>query len=320
MPIRFGIASTKGNMSAISQRNIPRRSYKRMKDKLSLLFNGLAISTLVGGGGTQLASLSLVPEAVAQSQPQSEPDRKATPDLAGLLAATRAMTMAKPLPGLSVGEASYPAFGIRILLVDFDQGRFDLRLEEQRAGTGSRSADFLEAKEDVFVVNGGFFEKAINDVLSPSGLLIVDGQVVSREHPRAGSGILTFDGSRVGVAPRKSLTGRSILREALQVGPLLVDPGGVKGIYKDDIERHNRGAFCLRGDQFTAVIVEGGLSLFQFADLLSLPAGEGGFGCAVAINLDGGPSTQALLRAGTDRREVAGGSPVQNAIVISRRN
>jgi hypothetical protein len=39
----------------------------------------------------------------------------------------------------------------------------------------------------------------------------------------------------------------------------------------------------------------------------------------VAINLDGGPSTQAILRAGKENREVAGGAPVQNAIVISRR-
>jgi hypothetical protein len=290
-----------------------------MKAIFSLLFSILVVLTLLIVGGLAGGLPSFVAGALAQSQPQSAPDREGTPDLAGLLAATKGMKLTKPMPGLSVGEASYPAFGIRILRVDFDQGRFDLRLEEQRARKGNRAADFLEAKDDVFVINGGFFEKALNDSLSPSGLLIMEGLVVSEEHPRAGSGVLTFDGSRVGIAPRKSLTDRSTLREALQVGPLLVDPGGVKGIYKDDVERHNRGAVCLSGDVFSAIVVEGGLSLFQFADLLSRPAKEGGFGCDVAINLDGGPSTQAILRAGKQSKEIAGGSPVQNAIVISRR-
>jgi hypothetical protein len=282
-------------------------------------FKALSVVLGLAACGLAFAPPGLFPMAFAQSQPQSEPDREGTPELAGLLAATKAMKLSKPMPGLAVGEATYPAFGIRVLRVDFDQRRFDLRLEEQRARKGNRAADFLETKEDVFVINGGFFEKAPNDVLSPSGLLIMEGLVVAEEHPRAGSGILYSDGSRVGIAPRKSLTERSTLREALQVGPLLVDPGGAKGVYKDDVERHNRGAICLRGDVFSAVVVEGGLSLFQFADLLSRPAKNGGFACEVAINLDGGPSTQALLRAGKDERDVAGGSPVQNAIVVSRR-
>jgi hypothetical protein len=282
-------------------------------------FKGLLTIPCLVVGAVAFAPPQLFLIALAQSQPQSAPDREGTPDLPGLLAATKAMKLSKPVPGLAAGEATYPAFGIRVLRVDFDQRRFALRLEEQRAATGSRAADFVETKEDVFVINGGFFEKAPNNVLSASGLLIMEGLVVAEEHPRAGSGILTFDGSKVGIAARKSLTDRSTLREALQVGPLLVDPGGAKGIYKDDVERHNRGAICLRGDMFSAVVVEGGLSLFQFADLLSLPAKDGGFGCEVAINLDGGPSTQAVLRAGKDLREVAGGSPVQNAIVVSQR-
>ena len=66
-------------------------------------------------------------------------------------------------------------------------------------------------------------------------------------------------------------------------------------------------------------VVEGGISLFQLADLLSLPESEGGFGCDVAINLDGGPSTQAVLRAGSVHREIAGGSTVQNVLIVSRK-
>jgi uncharacterized protein YigE (DUF2233 family) len=287
-----------------------------MNAGISRLSFALAVSASIGLAGLPVTGPGSASLALAQSGPQSKPDREATPDLAGLLAALAAMQKTEPLPGLSVGEAIDPAFGIRILVVDFDQARFGLRVVEQRTATGSHAADFLETADDVFVINGGFFEKSSGNQLSPSGLLIAGGAVVAEEHPRAGSGILYSDGARVGIAPRNALANRSALREAIQVGPLLVDPGGVKGIYKDDVERHDRSAICLRGEVFTAIAVEGGMSLFQLADLLSLPAADGGFGCDVAINLDGGPSTQALLRAGQERRDIAGASPVQNAIVV----
>jgi len=52
---------------------------------------------------------------------------------------------------------------------------------------------------------------------------------------------------------------------------------------------------------------------------LSLPEAEGGFGCDVAINLDGGPSTQAALRAGSAQAEIAGEWTVHNALIVSRK-
>jgi hypothetical protein len=62
------------------------------------------------------------------------------------------------------------------------------------------------------------------------------------------------------------------------------------------------------------IAVEGGLSLFQLATLLAAPEGVG---CDVALNLDGGPSTQALFRAGGRRIAVEGGWPVANALIVS---
>jgi len=256
--------------------------------------------------------------AVAQSD-APKADLESEPDLAGLLAAVKGMTMAKPISGLSAGSADYAKYGIRIHVFDFEQARFAMRVAEQKAATGSPVGDLLEGKGDVFVINGGFFERDGRDRLSPSGLLIIDGKVVAEEHQRAGSGVIYVEADGVAITRRKDFRDRSRVRHALQVGPLLVDPGGVKGIYKNDVERHNRSAICLRGTSFTAFVVEGGISLFQFADLLSLPNDGGGFGCDIAINLDGGPSTQAVLRAGAVRTEIAGGTTVENAIVVSRR-
>ena len=265
---------------------------------------------------------SLTPVASAQSpmpKADAEPDRESEPDLAGLLAAITDLRMEEPLPGLTVGAADYAAYGIRIHVFDFTKANFQITLAEQKASTGSHATDFLEAKDDVFVINGGFFERDRADRLSPSGLLIVDGNMVAEEHDRAGSGVIYAGENGVAIAYRKDLSDRSKMRDAVQVGPILVDPGGVKGIYKNVPERHNRSAICLRGTSFTAFVVEGGISLFQLADLLSLPPASGGFGCDVAINLDGGPSTQAVLSAGTTRRGIGGGTTAQNFIVVSRK-
>lgn len=255
--------------------------------------------------------------ALAQSD-VPKADLESEPDLAGLLAAVKGMTMAKPISGLSAGTADYAKYGIRIHVFDFEQARFTMRVAEQKAATGSPVGDLLDG-DDVFVINGGFFERDSRDRLSPSGLLIIDGKVVAEEHQRAGSGVIYVEADGVAITRRKDFRDRARVRHALQVGPLLVDPGGVKGIYKNDLERHNRSAICLRGTSFTAFVVEGGISLFQLADLLSRPRDGGGFGCDIAINLDGGPSTQAVLRAGKVRSEIAGGTTVENAIVVSRK-
>ena len=42
-------------------------------------------------------------------------------------------------------------------------------------------------------------------------------------------------------------------------------------------------------------------------------------GADIAINLDGGPSTQAVLRAGNISRAIQGGTTVQNGLVISNK-
>lgn len=102
------------------------------------------------------------------------------------------------------------------------------------------------------------------------------------------------------------------VKHAIQVGPVLVDPSGVRGNYWDVGGQFNRSAACLREGSLTVFVVEGRMSLFQSADLLSLPKATDGFGFGfdIAINLDGEPSTQAALRAGSARTEITRKSTV----------
>jgi len=107
--------------------------------------------------------------------------------------------------------------------------------------------------------------------------------------------------------------------DAVQAGPMVVDPGGKNGVYRNDFNRHDRTAVCTNNAAVVVVVVKGGLSLFELGALLSAAEKDGGFACDKAINLDGGPSTQASLAAGEQSIEIEGTWRSQNAVLFERR-
>jgi len=271
------------------------------------------------GVGFVLAAMVAFAAAAGAAEAPRNPDAKALPepDLSLLLESGKAARAARLIAGLDYRLISVPAFGLKIHAFAFDRRRFNLRTVQQTKETGSRAADFLERPGDIFAIDGGFFEKDDQGRLSPSGLLVVDGAQVAPEHERAGSGVLHVGNGGVAIAYRTKAPPLSAMESAVQVGPILVDPGGKVGIYTSQGDRRRRSAICLRPGDVVAVVVDGdGLSLFQLANLLAIPVEKGGVGCDVAINLDGGPSTQAIYRGGRTI-EIDGESTVQNALVVS---
>jgi uncharacterized protein YigE (DUF2233 family) len=260
-----------------------------------------------------IASALLTLSAVAAAK---KPELAAEPDIALLYAGGKAARSSGLLPGLAYRLIELDAYALKIHAWSFDKSRFRLRVAEQNAPLGNRVADLLGAA-DVFAINGGFFERDKQKVLAPSGLIIVDGKEMAAEHERAGSGIVYANDNGVFIGYRKDLPDHSRMKYAVQVGPVLVDPGGKVGVANKQHDRQNRSAICLRADGFVIVAVEGGLSLFQLASLLAAPIAEGGVGCDVALNLDGGPSTQALFRSGERRIAIEGGSTVANVLIVS---
>ena len=126
-------------------------------------------------------------------------------------------------------------------------------------------------------------------------------------------------GTLIGIVAHSEFRAEGV-RYALQSGPRLVEAGGRSGIYRNDYDRQNRTAICFRDESLTAIIVEGGATLFELAEFLSTSEQRGGFGCDTAINLDGGPSTQALFREPKGPTKITGRWRTQNAIVIYRRS
>jgi uncharacterized protein YigE (DUF2233 family) len=272
----------------------------------------------LGIAGFALAALVAFAAAGAEAPPPADAKALPEPDLSLLLESGKAARAAPMIAGLDYRLISVPAFGLKIHAFAFDGRRFHLRTVQQTEETGNRAADFLERPEDIFAIDGGFFEKDDQGRLSPSGLLVVDGEEVAPEHERGGSGVLQVGNGGVAIAYRAKAPTPSAMESAVQVGPILVDPGGKVGIYSNQGDRARRSAICLRPGEVVAVVVDGdGLSLFQFANLLAIPFENGGVGCDVAINLDGGPSTQAIYRGGGRTIEIDGESAVQNALVVS---
>ena len=246
-----------------------------------------------------------------------EPARELQP-VPALLAQLRTAEADELLPGAHYSVARLADYEVNLHVWSFDPKRFALKARQQAAAGGQSIGDFLTDPGDVLAINGGFFDTDSRQRLTPSGLLIVDGALI-REVTDKGSGVVFATTDGVGIVRRQDFRAAGVVH-AVQSGPLLVDPGGKLGIYKEDFDRQSRSAICLVGDAIRIVMVEGGLSLLELARVLSSPRDAGGLACDVALNLDGGPSTQAVVHAGGREMALVGRWRIQNALVISRRD
>jgi uncharacterized protein YigE (DUF2233 family) len=245
-----------------------------------------------------------------------EPAQEAQP-VPALLAQLRAAEPEELLPGAHYSVARIADYDATLHVWSFDPARFHLKVRQQAQAGGQAISDFLTDPGDVLAINGGFFDIDSRQRLTPSGLLIVDGALV-RDVTEKGSGIVFTTAAGVGIVRRQDFSTAGVTH-AVQSGPLLVDPGGKLGIYKEDFDRQRRSAICLDGGAVRIIMVEGGLSLLELGRVLSSPREAGGLACEIALNLDGGPSTQAMTRIGSQELSFVGRWRIQNALVLARR-
>jgi uncharacterized protein YigE (DUF2233 family) len=246
-----------------------------------------------------------------------EPAREAQP-VPALLTQLRVAEPEELLPGAHYSVARIADYDVNLHVWSFDPTRFHLKVRQQAQTGGQAIGDFLTDPGDVLAINGGFLDTDSRQRLSPSGLLIVDGALV-RDVTDKGSGIVFATAEGVSIVRRQDFRPAGVVH-AVQSGPLLVDPGGKLGVYKEDFDRQRRSAICLDGSAVRVVMVEGsGLSLLELARVLSSPREAGGLACQVALNLDGGPSTQAMTRIGSQELSFVGRWRIQNALVLTRR-
>ena len=256
-------------------------------------------------------------------------DHPKVPLLAGVaqplpdsLATIAAKSWTEAAPGLAMKDAEVASYGVRILAWKFDPALYHLAVATQLTDQGSTARQIRENRHAILAVNGGFFDIDRSSRLSPSGGVVSEGRKVSPYRDGAGSGVLYEKAGSVGIGWSKDWASLGEVTNAMQAGPMVVDPGGKNGIFKNDFNRHNRTAVCVTGDsQVVVAVATGGLSLFELGAILSAAERDGGFACERAINMDGGPSTQASFRSpdGKVSREVEATWPSQNALILTKR-
>ncbi|HYP86552.1 MAG TPA: phosphodiester glycosidase family protein, partial [Polyangiaceae bacterium] len=181
--------------------------------------------------------------------------------------------------------------------IELDEGR--TRLEIERAKAGAPLAQLLPSG-GFAVVNGGYFEADFR----PSTWLKNDGVELSPKSDTSKGGVLAIGEGAVFVGPFSALRFEPSL--AVQSFPLLVEPDYRSGIYRDDGRRAARTVACLAPRALRFIVIAAprgeGPTLFEAAGLLRAPAPLG-FGCRVALNLDGGPSTGVWFAPSINARQ-----------------
>ena len=233
-----------------------------------------------------------------------------------------ALRRAKPrtlAEGLVYRHVELKADRIGLHAWTFALERYAPRVVTLPGRNGGSVADFAKAHGALMAINGGFFEIDASKRLSSSGLLVVGGVRLGEISGKGGSGVLIRRGSALEIAWRRAIASLTGMDDAVQSGPVIVEPGGRLGIHSNSFNRLPRSAICLTPGRFTLVAVSGGLSLYELAKVLAARRKDGGFGCTTALNLDGGPSTQAIATIGQSPVHVKGLWKVHNAIVVKRR-
>ena len=237
-----------------------------------------------------------------------------------VLTANRDADWVEIAPGMIYRETRVDTAGLTLHSWQVDPSLFRIEAVEQSQPSGSTARDFRTAHNAVLALNGGFFGKTLSGELVPSGLLIFNGVIKRPYDNDAGSGVFFVTESGVGVEWSSASAPTDGWQHAIQVGPLIVDPGGTNGIHTNNHKRVDRTAVCITDTALIFLVLEGGLSLFELGEVLSAAESDGGFSCERALNLDGGPSTQASFLLGDISREIAGEWPVQNGIVVAPRS
>lgn len=221
--------------------------------------------------------------------------------------------------GFLVKKIYSKPYNMRIFAVWIDPHRYHITIQKQNSLYGNSVSDFLSQHNGILAINGGPYNSDREQRLTPVGLLIVNKVKygdVSTDH----SGSLIINNGKPRILRTRDLIAVNNYEYALQSRPLLVDPGGIFGINENTFIRANRSAVALAGNEILLVAISGergnGLSLYEFAKILHTKESDGGFQCDVALNLDGGPSTQMVFEINNNKEELKGLWNVQNAIVV----
>jgi Phosphodiester glycosidase len=192
---------------------------------------------------------------------------------------------------------------------DVDLDVADLRLVPAGGPSSRRTvAEIVAPYPAVVAVNASFFDTEGRAM----GLAVDEGRVMAGGKRRSW-GALVIDDSRARIVLGAEIEAGHAHRLVVQGLPRLVVGGNIQPLKPQIAERT---AVCARGSVVTFV-VSTRAEATAFARFLADPPDRGGLGCRDALNLDGGPSTQLVVKLPTLALSVPGGWGVPNALVVA---
>ena len=230
-------------------------------------------------------------------------------------APTRVVASQLTQDGLVVQTGTWAAPGALWGFTDIALDPRRTRLEIARAPHGAQLAQLLP-EHGLAVVNGGYFEADYR----PSTWLKNAGEELAPKQETRKGGVLALKADTVFIGALAQLGFEPEL--AVQSFPLIVEADGQAGIHSDDGRRAARTVACLVGGSLHLIVVAAprgeGPTLFESAQVLREPA-PGGFGCRVALNLDGGPSSGVWFSPRVAARQRPPSAPVAYGLAIMPR-
>lgn len=188
---------------------------------------------------------------------------------------------------VQVESAIFPRDRVTIGIVDYPLG-----------GPVGETVSRAFSPPVVAAVTGGYFVAGRR----PKGLLELNGAV--REPARADlSGIVGSMADETPVIEWSAGVSTVSLKDAIQAGPFVVDPGGAFGIRSDD-RQHARRAIVFLADDQIGVALTSSCTLYELAEgLTKSPAAFGVERVERALNLSGDASAGIAVRLPDGRVE-----------------
>jgi Phosphodiester glycosidase len=192
--------------------------------------------------------------------------------------------------------------------------KIDLDVAELRlvpaGGPSSRRpvAQIVAPYPAVVAINASFFDTDGRAM----GLAVDEGRSIGSGR-RQSWGALVVEGRKARITLGAEIGDPPAPRLVVQGIPRLVVGGKVLGLKPQIAER---SAVCAEGSAVT-LVVSTKVETPAFARFLADSPDKGGLGCVDALNLDGGPSTQLVVKLPGLELSLPGGWGVPNALVVT---
>lgn len=192
--------------------------------------------------------------------------------------------------------------------------KIDLEVAELRlvpaGGSSARRtvAQIVAPYPAVVAINASFFDKDNRAM----GLAVDEGRSMGSGR-RPSWGALVVEGRKARITVGADISDPLTPRLIVQGIPRLVVNGKVPGL---KLQLAERSAVCAEGS-VVILVVSTKVETTAFARFLTDSPEKGGLGCLDALNLDGGPSTQLVVRLPGLELSLPGGWGVPNALVVT---